>query len=387
MARIAGNAAITWTDDSSGLRVLQLDAPLRALRLGHSLATYTRESLDRSKVEYFTVSSGAYEMVGVVRYSRAGATLVDMLKAGSQGRTLTYYPNLTDSDTKAAVQLLGPVGDAGLELDADLGVRGEHQVEIRFRTTGGAMFTQPFWKDTNTLFSYRAGDSLKAATFTRVTSTGASASYPTIGAGGGYGTLTTAKSNQARLAWFSTVSSAGPRDTPALLLEGSRKNLIKYSEDFKAANWASIYTPVRTSEQTDPKGGTAAWLIGDDSTSVSTREGIKSTGFTPSSASLAVSIFMKADTSTSSQVYLARSSDSALSGEVQTDWSSGVPVNVTYANASSVAPPERWRNGWYRFQFYTTSLSNASTYELRFRPAEEPNSTGSVYFYGAQVEE
>lgn len=204
MGRYFGRAAITWssTVDANSLRVHVLDAPLRDFTMGLSVPSWTREALDRSRVEYFTISSGfAYELRGTVRYTHDSQSLVDMLRAGSQGKTLTYYPDLNDSNSALSINLLEPLGDAGLSLDPDLGVRGDQTVTIRFRTTGGAMFSRPVQLGTPVLFAYRAGDSLAAATFTRATSTSAPASYASLPS---FGTLTTAATNQARIEWVST---------------------------------------------------------------------------------------------------------------------------------------------------------------------------------------
>ena len=204
-----GRAAITWssTGDTATQRVHNLELPLTPVTLGLSLASFTRENLDRSKVEYFSIGSGAstagaVELAGTVRMDKDPHSLIDLLRAGSQGKTLTYYPDLADPDTNLPVQLLGPLGDAGVALDPDR--VDEYTVDLRFRSTAGAFFNQPVDQGTNVLFWWRAGDNLEDATFSRVTSTATPASYGSNSGGGGYGTLTTAATNKARIEWVNT---------------------------------------------------------------------------------------------------------------------------------------------------------------------------------------
>ena len=202
-------AAITWssTDDTATQRVHNLTLPLTPVMPGLALATFTRESLDKSKVEYFSIGSGAstagaYELIGTMRMDNNPRSAIDMLRAGSQGKSLTYYPDLADPDTNMAMQLLSPLGDAGLAMDPDR--VDEFTVDLRFRTTDGSYFNQPVEQGTNVLFWWRAGDNLEDATFSRVTATSAPASYGSNSGGGGYGTLTTAATNRARIEWVST---------------------------------------------------------------------------------------------------------------------------------------------------------------------------------------
>lgn len=206
-----GKAAILWssTSDQATERVHLLEAPLRRIRPGLALATFTRESLDKSNVEYYSIGSGnstagAYELVGTVRYDVDSQSLVDLIRAGSQGKTLTYVPRLDDRDQAISVKLLSPLGDAGVAVDEDRAAFAEHTVELRFRTTAGAMWERPIHHGHDVLFWWRAGDSLETATFTRVTASTAPAYYASNSGGGGFGTLSSAKSNKARIEWVST---------------------------------------------------------------------------------------------------------------------------------------------------------------------------------------
>lgn len=381
-----GNSAILWTstEDANTQRVFLLDAPLRDVRPSHTMAAWRRESLDRTNVETFSIGNGAYELEGTVRYSGNPAGLVDVIKAGSQGKTLTYVPNLADSAVRHSVVLISPMSPAGLELDRDRGVGyGESEQVLRFRRTDEKAFT-PAPRGTDVLFAYHAGDSLKDATFTRATSTSAPATYPTLStADGGYGRLSTAATNKARLGWFASPSSVGPRTFPALLQESSRKNWVDYSEDF--GQW-TLSNASRTSGQSDPLGGTAAWLISDNSTS---QYGSIARGFSVTASTFrAFSIFLKQGTTqaaggVAAQIdYPAQTNYAAF----QLVFSSGVPTMST-AGGGSRFTPERWGGGWWRFAVRSTAAVSTGTATITITPAAgSSGQKGSVYVFGAQLE-
>jgi hypothetical protein len=370
MAKI-GNAAITWTstDDANPQRVHELEAPLRVLRPGGSLASWSRENLDRTQVEHWSVSSGVYELAGTARYEIDGRGLVDLIQAGSKGKTLRYIPNLSDPDTNIPIKLLSPLGDAGVALDRDRGVRGEYTVDLRFRTTDGSMWEQTgLMRGTNTLFWFRAGGSMS-----------------NIG-GGGYGTLSTALDEKARTAWVSTDSSAGPRNVPTLLLEDGRTNYCPYSEGFATA-WSG--TATHTTGQPDPLGGNQAMLVADTSTSAN--QVMRSTTWNfGSTALVAYSMFVKAGSTASTGGDRIGYETSTGTNVVAIDisWSSGVP-SVTYTLGSSVAVPERWRGGWWRIQAASPAGASTSTlYRAVVIPAAlTANNTGEFYVFGVQAEQ
>ena len=379
MAKI-GRAAIGWssTEDANTERIHLLDVPLRDLRAGHTMSAYRAESLDKTAIETFHVGNGAYELVGRVRFDGRPSNLIDLIKAGSQGKTLTYYPNLTDPDVAHACILVAPMSPADLDIDGARAAFGDQEVELRLRKTDETPFPA-LLEGTNVLFAYRAGDSLAQATFTRADT----AHY----VGKGLGTLSSAASGKARITWISTAGSTGVRMTPALLLERAQTNRVPWSEKF--STWTSVGSVALTSGQADPKGGTAAWLM-TDASSTQLRGKTQAVTLTATSRP-GVSIFLKQGTTASTAGVLVqlRATTAAVNrAKVTVTWSSGKPT-ATINTGSSWVAPEAYRGGWWRIMLRgTTAVSTAQAHLLHIYPGGTTGigNVGNVYVYGAQVE-
>lgn len=382
-----GRAAIRWTttEGADTDRVFLLDVPLHDVTPGHTMATYYAESLDRTKNQTITVGTGAYELEGAVKYASNPTGLVDVIRAGSQGKTLTYIPDLSDPAVNESVILVGPRSPADVELDGDRGFRGEAQVTLRFRRTDQkASPSRP--RGSDVLFEYHAGDSLNNATFTRVTNSTAPATFPGVSstADFGYGTLTTAKTGKARIGWYSSASSNGPRNIPALLLEPARQNKVKHSHAFN--NWAKSSTGLTISSgQSDPAGGTNAWRLNHTKSSDATTY-LQSTSFTCSTFTVA-SVWVKAGSPASTSPGRLRLSFTTGAGDrinIPFRFSSGVLLSTSVTNGARVAI-ERYRNGWYRLSGRTTAATTG-TAVARINENYTNGTTGSMYAYGVQVE-
>lgn len=377
-----GRAAIGWTstEDANSERVHLLDAPLRDFRAAHVLSAYRAESLDKSAVATVHVGNGAYDLIGEVRYEGHSQTLIDLIKAGSQGKTLTYYPSLDDPDASHACILVGPLSPTELAQDAQRGALGDQSVTLRLRRTDEAPFPT-LMQGTNVLFAYRAGDSLAQATFSRADT----ASYVAKG----LGTLSSAASGIARLTWISTAGSTGVRNTPALLLERAQTNRVPWSEKFSTWTNASTAAPGLSSGQADPRGGTAAWLLSDNSTVAISG---KILTVTLSAATRAgMSIFMRQGTTAAAAgvVFKLRETGVADRGRANVTWSSGKPT-VTVTVGTTWLAPEAYRGGWWRITLRTTTATStgAGANTAQIYPANDGTVThrGNVYVYGVQVE-
>lgn len=387
-----GNAALIWsaTSDASGQRVHLLQAPLRSIKAGHSMETFQRQSLDRSVLENVAIGDGSAELRGRVRYDHDPVGLSDAIVAGSQGKTLRYIPDLTDPDMDFQCDLVAPLAPFGLELDQQRGILGDQSVELVLRQTDQGSF-DPLYHGSAVLFSYRAGGSLEASSsFGRVTSSSAPATFATISTdGGGFGTLSTALSNQGRIHWMTSPGSCGPREFPTLLLEDSREQLVTESEDMSVANWPNrdATAVTRSSEQADPSGGTAAWLIGDDSTALNEVMGIE-VSMDDGAGPYGISIHMKQGETNagtpSFQIRDVTAGAQRFAGDVT--WSSGEPT-LNVAAGATEGNPERLRDGWWRLRgLTTTSISTGNTHQFRVKPTNSADEVGDVYVLGAQAE-
>ena len=379
MGRFAGRAAITWssTGDTNTERVHLLDVPLRELRPAHSLTHFTRESLDKSTIETFTLGSGAHELVGAIRYDGNPQSLMDLIVAGSENRTLTYYPDLNDPDVSYACLLVAPRSPAELSLDPQRGMFGDQSAELRLRRTDESRF-HPLYVASNVLFWYRAGDTLSAATFTRADSGRYYAK--------GYGAVTTASTNIARIEYHDTDSD-GVRETPSLLLEAGRTNLCLRSETLDNASWTKSDTTISADAATAPDGVATADAIVEAATTATHYINQTFAGLSNDTV-YTFSVFLKAWSGRDFGSIETRSKANALQ-ITYFDISTGAIGTNGHTNAFM----ERLASGWYRCSVTRDVATGATTPEVNIGIADADNSstylgdvTKGIYAWGAQVE-
>lgn len=382
MGTVRGNAAMSWidADDLTTERVLLLREPFREIRPAHAQSVFPADSLDFTQRQVFTVGEGVDELIVRVRYQDDPQGLLDLIKAGSKKRTITYIPDLDDGDRRYACFLISPLSPTGLGMDSDRGTQfGELEVELRLRKTDNTPFADVGKQDR--LFSWRAGGRMEEATYSRADV----ASYATIGAGGSYGTLTTAASGQARTHWMSTESSNGPRTFPTLLLEDQRTNRVKDNRNLNTTNWAWNGTGTLTTGQSDPWGGTNATLLNDASTTVTVER--RQTIVITAATRACISVLLKAHTTVGTGSFRLMTTNAAtthIRGTIT--WSSGRPT-VTATVGTLVANPERYRGNFYRFGIRTTGNLTTGNRFLGLRPASTAvGSKGGLIVSGVQVE-
>jgi len=363
-------------------RVLLLREPLRELKYGQSQSVYVADSLDYTQRQAYTIGSGAYELTGRIRFADNPQTLIDLIKAGAATKTIVYYPNLSDPGVSYSCLLIKPIVPTVLKQDPNTGlIFGDQDVEIVLRKTDQTPFQAS--QQNILLFSFRAGDRIQEATYSRV----GTARYASNVGGGGYGRVSTATTNIARLHWMSTKSSAGPRNVPTLLLEGARTNLILQSANLKKTTVWTANTLTITSGQADPSGGSVAFKLLDASTTVIGN--LTQTNITIAAATRAtLSWFLKAGTGNVKSWVTLRSTNGAstfIRGTVT--WSSGIPTFGTSAKGQLIGPADRWSCGFYRQAFRTTGNLTTGKYATVIIPAATAAAAkGSIIAYGPQVE-
>lgn len=255
----------------------------------------------------------------------------------------------------------------GLDLGTDRAVRlgfvAKHNLSsgAKWRLVGRA---------STTLFQYVAGEDLTArgAVFSRAST----ATYVD------------------RAGVVRTAASGTPRDghwmsgERTLLLEPASTNLCLRSEDF-GTTWAAIGTPTRAAAAHTASGVTLD-LIGDDDAGV--LEGYSQTITFTADAVKAVSVFVKAGSSTSAAIRLLDVTAVANRLLATIAWSGGLPsvtaVTGTYLGYETLA------DGVFRLLFATTSVTAANTNSLRIYPATDAalavTGTGTTYFGGVMAE-
>jgi hypothetical protein len=349
------------------------------------METFQRQSLDRSVLENVAIGDGSAELRGRVRYDHDPVGLADAIVAGSAGKTLRYIPDLSDPDVDFQCDLVAPLAPFGLELDQQRGILGDQSVELVLRQTDQGSF-DPLYHGTAVLFSYRAGGSLEASSsFGRVTSSSAPATFATLSTdGGGFGTLSTALSNQARIHWMAEQSSVGPRTFPTLLLEGSRENLIDEPEDL--GQWTASTGLTASSGQADPYGGTAAWSI--EQSTVGDQQLLSRDFVVGVTTQAVLPIFLKPGTTPNSTGFrvLLRSSGGTDNLNFIVTFSSGVPT-VTFGSSGGeeANPDAKWRDGWWRISPRTTGNLSTGTHTVFIIPAST-SGTGDLFAFGVQLE-
>lgn len=363
-------------------RVLLLREPLRELRYGHTQSVYPADSLDFTQRQVYTIGVGTYELTGRVRFADNGQTLVDLIKAGSKKTTLTYTPNLSDPGVNYACYLIKPLSPAMLKMDPNTGVEfGDEDVEIVLRKTDQSPFAAV--QQNALLFAYRAGDRIQEGTYTRV----GSARYA-LNSSNGYGTLSTATTNLARLHWISSASSKGPRTLPSLLFEdsplGTRTNLVLQSGNLKATSVWTVSNVTVTSGQADPAGGTKAFKIVDATTSAA---GILQEVVTVTvSTKVTYSCFIKPGTNSAHTLLFQSTNNATNFIQTRVTWSSGLPT-VSAITGVLVGPAERWMNGFYRIATRTTGSLTTGKYKVVLMPTSNVAAAkGSLIAYGPQAE-
>lgn len=161
------------------------------------------------------------------------------------------------------------------------------------------------------------------------------------------GLIRKAAANVPRIEWVD-LDGDGVRETPGILLEGSRQNLILRSEEFDNGSWTITNVTTSANADTSPDGTvTADRLIEDGATS----EHMKSQGLTATAdVRHAVSVFAKAGTR--NFLALTIRDVSAGTNRVQAWFNLATGAVGTVSNVGAGTQAQAYivklGNGWYR---------------------------------------
>lgn len=193
--------------------------------------------------------------------------------------------------------------------------------------------------------------------------------------------VTTAATGVARTAHY-VIPTGQTQAIPTLLLEPQRTNLCIRSEEFNL--WTTQSGGAVTANAiTSPDGTLTADLItGGGVNESGVYQAITFTG----DGEKAVSIFLKAGTSPSTDILVWDVTAAVVRHRVRITWTAGVPTIASHAGAGTLYPIESLGNGWYRILFTATGVVAANSNRLYIYPHNLTPYTGTVYAWGAQVE-
>lgn len=204
------------------------------------------------------------------------------------------------------------------------------------------------------------------------------------------GTLQTAASDTPRFDYDPVTHTA-----KGILIEESKTNLIKYSEDFaNGSSWFNTQISVTSNAATSPAGTTTAELLTRTGTSGGVYQQQLYSGGT---GSYTASIFAKAAT-TGNQFGLRIQGTFPDRGDAKFNLTTGVVIGAlalgNYTNASATI--KHVGNGWYRLTL-TITANVSSVSRVVFGPADSSSyydswesgsaTLSNAYVWGAQLEQ
>ena len=188
--------------------------------------------------------------------------------------------------------------------------------------------------------------------------------------------------DQLRTEWVD-LDADGVRESLGFRLEGARTQLVTDPENFGA--WTvNEGTPGRTSGQSDPFGGIAAYLY-EDNDAAGFERIFQTVAFT-GDGTKAISVFMRQGTSDDGGFGLYDATAVAWRHQVKVTWAAGVPSLSTVLGSGTRFPVEAWGGGWYRLSISVPSVVAANTNAFWVMATQENASdTGTVYIFGANA--
>jgi hypothetical protein len=161
-----GRAAFTWSDTNhpGTNRQVLLGTRLYNVRPTDQRTRHVADSLDLSVRNVVLFGTSAANVITAdVRLHDNPQELVDLIAAGKDGTTLTYYPNLEEPGESYDVYLTA----GSVSPDPDTAGWGWYMATMTLRAQSGTL-ERIMYLD-RVLWKYEAGDSLADATFTRAT--------------------------------------------------------------------------------------------------------------------------------------------------------------------------------------------------------------------------
>ena len=197
------------------------------------------------------------------------------------------------------------------------------------------------------------------------------------------GTARRAAAGNMALDWPGGLVDASGNAIGGPSSEGARTQLMADQENFGA--WVASGTPVLTSGQSDPFGGTAAYLINDDDAAAF--EFIKHDVTFTGNGEKCCAMFLKQGTQAGTWMRLFDSTAGTTRHAVQVTWTAGVPSLATSSGTGTRFTPEPWGGNWYRVAFSATGIIAANVNRMDFGPGTiaASSDTGTVFAFGVNA--
>jgi len=193
------------------------------------------------------------------------------------------------------------------------------------------------------------------------------------------GTLQTAASGVPRFDYDPTTHAA-----KGILIEESRSNVLKYSEQLEQANWGKTYVNIASNTTSSPDGNMTADKFSADGSS--NQHFLFIYSIFSSGTDYTVSFFVKKDTAN----YILASSTGSSYVNIQLNLNTGAKTATSSGGATLYnSSVQNLTNGWYwvRFSFRQTS---GFTQDLRiyvYNTSTSEASTASAFVWGGQIEQ
>lgn len=310
---------------------------------------------------HVAIGGVAQDLSGLVRFDGNQQSLVDFIAAGRRGASIDYFPSLAQPWLSFPCELIEA---SAIRSDPSFWFARRFECDVLLRRRDGgswqALLEEPF-------FYWLGGVKPHGLSFTRNDAVGTAIDED--------GVLQTFGVDEYRTDHLD-LDGDGIRETPSVLLEAGRTNLIT-SDDFDAG-WGGAATATTTD---DPAGGSAAYAIEDDDGAVReqailavtfTGDGVKSALFVvrenthPASGGAAVSIHDA--TAGAERLALTISA-----------WTDGEPT-VT-ATAGTLLEMVELSGGWWLIRAQTTAVTAANTNQAIITPALTTAETGILDVY------
>ena len=372
---LKGSAGFKYTDTNE--ITVPLAAPLHIVNAVQEKTRYTRRALDKSVApDVTTIGSGAWLVVGRIRYAADPLAVLRMLEFAADGGTLNYYPSLNVPGESYAMRVTGFGDEIDLGLDGSFGhFRKAYERSVRLTATTGNL--EPIMS--GVLFRYTPGRYRGDASYSRASA----ASYRNRTGVGTY-PLTAAISGALRDGHWTRNPHTGVYER-STRLEGARTNLHGVPEEFDNVAWTKVESTVTANALVAPDGTTTM-----DKVVESVANGAHYVRGQPTladSTNYVSSIHVKVGERT--QVFIFTVSKAGTGNTSVFDLSTGTIVTTAAGHTARIeALPE----GGYRCSVMWNSGAGGTTPTVSFGPASgnsstyAGNGTSGIYIWGAQTE-